>query len=57
MPFWKTFLKLKLMFNAKLSDYHLSLLQHSDTCNKVESCIEHGRPDQSQRELTAALIT
>ena len=30
-------------------------LQQSDTCNPVKSCTKHGRPDQSQRELTVAL--
>ena len=29
-------------------------LQQSDTCNQVKSCTKHGRPDQSQRELTVA---
>ena len=35
-PFWKTFLLLKQLFDAKtLKDYHLSVFQklrHSDTC-------------------------
>ena len=30
-------------------------LRHSDTCNQVKSCTKHGRPNQSQRELTVAL--
>ena len=31
-------------------------LPHSNTCNQVKSFTKHGRPDQSQRELTVALI-
>ena len=31
-------------------------LRHSDTCNEVKTCTKHGRPDQSQRELTVALL-
>ena len=27
----------------------------SKTCKEVKSCNKHGRPDQSQRELTVAL--
>ena len=27
------------------------------SCNQVKSCTKHGRPDQSQRELTVALST
>ena len=30
-------------------------LRHSDTCNQAKSCTKHGRPDQSQRELTIVL--
>ena len=30
-------------------------LLHSDTCNKVKRGTKHGRPDQSQRELTVTL--
>ena len=62
-PFWKTLLQLKLLFmlhyqHDQFKDYHLSAFQklrHSDTCNQVKSCTKHGRPDQSQRELTVAL--
>ena len=46
------------MLEYQFKDYHLSVLQklrHSDTFNQVESCTKHGRPDQSQRELTVAL--
>ena len=46
------------MLNYQFKDYHLSVFQklrHSDTCKQVESCTKHGRPDQSQRELTVAL--
>ena len=41
-----------------VEDYHISVIQklrHSVTCNQVKSCTNHGRPDQSQRELTVAL--
>ena len=47
-----------LMLNYQLKDYHLSALQklrYFDTCNQVKSCTKHGRPDQSQWELTVAL--
>ena len=60
-PFWKTFLWLKQLFDAKIyefNDYYLSVFQklgHSNTCNQVKSCTKHGRPNQSQRKLTVAL--
>ena len=48
-----------LMLIYQFKDYHLSVLQkfqHSDTCNHVKSCTKHGRPNQSQRKLTVALM-
>ena len=59
-PFWKTFLWLKQLFDAKiliqrLSSFSVPKLRHSDTCNRVKSCTKHGRPDQYQRKLTVAL--
>ena len=50
-PFWKTFLCLKQLFDAKIS---IQSVQCSDTCNQVKSCTEHGRPDHSPRKLTVA---
>ena len=59
-PFLKTFVSLKLLFNAKLLIIRTIIFQcskkHSDTCNQVKRCTKHGRPDQSQRELTVALL-
>ena len=46
-----------LMLNYLSKDYHLSVFQklrHSNTWNQVKSCLKHGRPHQSQRELTVA---
>ena len=59
-PFWKTFLWLKQLFDAKiliqrLSSFRVPKLRHSDTCNQVKSCTKHGRPDQSQRKLYRSL--
>ena len=59
-PFWKTFLWLKQLFDAKiliqrLLSFSVPKLRHSHTCNQVKSGTKHGRPDQSQRKLTVAL--
>ena len=43
-------------FNLKTIIFQCSKkLRHSDTCNQVQSCTKHGRPDQTQQELTVAL--
>ena len=51
----KTIVGAKILIQ-RLSSFIVQKLRHSDTCNQVKSCTKHGRPDQSQQELTVALI-
>ena len=60
-PFWKTFLGLKQLFDAKIFIQRLSsfsvpkITALRQVCNQIKSCTKHGRPDQSQRKRIVAL--
>ena len=45
VPFWRTHVDLKQLFDAKVSNFSFQKLRESDTCNQIKSCTKHGRPD------------
>ena len=53
---WNYCLMLELLI-YRLTSFSVPIISAPlDTFNLVKSCTKHGRPDQSQRELTVALI-